>query len=185
MARFSQSGKLRRLLGLELGARSQFSTSLCSEHTYSNHSWGCLPQSGTKRWGEGILRLEDTGTLEEDTDSQDSNIPIDHGHLAWNCSIKIGFCFFNTLDTSHLITPRFRNSAIVYIFWQCKLLSSYSQSIIARVHARYRFLWYRIRETELGQGSINQTFNPEYSLGLVFKVLNGPRETYFVDMLCT
>ena len=34
--------------------------------------------------------MEDAGTLEEDdTDSQDSNIPIDHGHLAWNCSIKI------------------------------------------------------------------------------------------------
>ena len=35
--------------------------------------------------------MEDAGTLEEDDDidSQDSNIPIDHGHLARNCSIKI------------------------------------------------------------------------------------------------
>ena len=34
--------------------------------------------------------MEDAVTSEEDdTDSQDSNIPIDHGHLAWNCSIKI------------------------------------------------------------------------------------------------
>ena len=69
---------------------SQFSASHCSKHTYSNHSWRCLPQLGTKRRGEGILRLEDAETSEEDNiDSQDSNTPIDHGHLAQNCSIKI------------------------------------------------------------------------------------------------
>ena len=46
--------------------------------------------AGTKRRGEGILRMEDAGTLEEDDiDSQDSNTSIDHGHLARNCSIKI------------------------------------------------------------------------------------------------
>ena len=40
--------------------------------------------------GKGILRMEDAGTSEEDDiDSQDSNTPIDHGHLARNCSIKI------------------------------------------------------------------------------------------------
>ena len=40
--------------------------------------------------GEGILRMEDAGTSEEDDiDSQDSNTPIDHGHLARNCLIKI------------------------------------------------------------------------------------------------
>ena len=35
--------------------------------------------------------MEDAGTSEEDDDidSQDSNTPIDHGHLARNCSIKI------------------------------------------------------------------------------------------------
>ena len=34
--------------------------------------------------------MEDAGTSEEDDiDSQDSNIRIDHGHLALNCSIKI------------------------------------------------------------------------------------------------
>ena len=34
--------------------------------------------------------MEDAGTSEEDdTDSQDSNIPIDHSHLVRNCSIKI------------------------------------------------------------------------------------------------
>ena len=35
--------------------------------------------------------MEDTRTSEEDDDidSQDSNTPIDHGHLAWNCSMKI------------------------------------------------------------------------------------------------
>ena len=41
--------------------------------------------------GEGILRIENAGISEEDDDidSQDSNTPIDHGHLAWNCSVKI------------------------------------------------------------------------------------------------
>ena len=69
----------------------EWSQSLCSEHTYSDHSWGCLPQPGTKRRGEVILRMEDVGTSEEDDDidSQDFNIPIDHGHLARNSSIKI------------------------------------------------------------------------------------------------
>ena len=35
--------------------------------------------------------MENAGTSEEDEgiDSQDSNTPIDHGHLARNCSIKI------------------------------------------------------------------------------------------------
>ena len=35
--------------------------------------------------------MEDAGTSEEDDDinSQDSNTPIDHSHLTWNCSIKI------------------------------------------------------------------------------------------------
>ena len=34
--------------------------------------------------------MEDAGTSEEDNiDSQDSNTPIDHGHLARNCLIKI------------------------------------------------------------------------------------------------
>ena len=34
--------------------------------------------------------MEDAGTSEEDdTNSQDSNTSIDHGHLARNCSIKI------------------------------------------------------------------------------------------------
>ena len=47
----------------------------------------CVPQPGTKRRGEGILRMEDAGTSEEDDDidSQDSSTPIDHGHLARNC----------------------------------------------------------------------------------------------------
>ena len=64
--------------------------SLCSEHTYSDHSWRCLPQTGAKHRGEGILRMEDAGASEEDDiDSQDSNTPIDHGHLARNCLMKI------------------------------------------------------------------------------------------------
>ena len=32
--------------------------SLCREHTCIDLSWGCLPQPGTKRRGEGILELE-------------------------------------------------------------------------------------------------------------------------------
>ena len=57
---------------------------------WTTYSWGCLPQPRTKRRGEGILRMEDAGTSEEDDiDSQDSNIRIDHGHQARNCSIKI------------------------------------------------------------------------------------------------
>ena len=63
----------------------------------SDHSRRRLLQPGTKRRGEGILRMEDSGISEEDDDidSQDSKTPIDHGHLARNCSIKINisFCF--------------------------------------------------------------------------------------------
>ena len=48
-----------------------------------------LAEPGMKRQGERILRMEDAGTSEEDDiDSQDSNTPIDHGHLAQNCLIK-------------------------------------------------------------------------------------------------
>ena len=66
------------------------SARLCREHAYGDHSWGCLPQPGTKRRGKRILRMEDAGTSEEeDTDSQDSNVPIDHCHLVWNYLIKI------------------------------------------------------------------------------------------------
>ena len=53
-------------------------------------SWGCLIQPVTKRRGEGILRMEDAMTSEEeDTDSQDFNIATDHSHLARNCLMKI------------------------------------------------------------------------------------------------
>ena len=62
-----------------------------SVHIIWDHSWRCFTQPGTKRRGEGILRMEEAGTSEEDDDidSQDSNTPIDHGHQARNCSIKI------------------------------------------------------------------------------------------------
>ena len=41
--------------------------------------------------GKESWEMEDAGTSEEDDDidSQDSNTPIDHGHVARNCSIKI------------------------------------------------------------------------------------------------
>ena len=61
---------------------------------------------GTKRRGEGILRMEDTGTLEEDDiDSQDSNTPIDHGHLARNCLIKIKWSFAQMCCAMSLVCP--------------------------------------------------------------------------------
>ena len=45
---------------------------------------------GMKHREEKILRTEDAGiSEEEDTNSQDFNIPKDHGHLAWNCVINI------------------------------------------------------------------------------------------------
>ena len=49
--------------------------------------------------------MEDTGISEEDDDidSQDSNTPIDHEHLAQNCSIKIiilNVVFFPTYNSS-------------------------------------------------------------------------------------
>ena len=43
-----------------------------------------------KQQGEGILRVEDAVTLEEeDANSQVFNIPKDHGHLAQNSLMKI------------------------------------------------------------------------------------------------
>ena len=49
-----------------------------------------FPTAGDETSREGILRMENAGISEEDDsiDSQDSNTPIDHGHLARNCSIK-------------------------------------------------------------------------------------------------
>ena len=104
---------------------SQFSVSLCSKHTYSDHTWGCLPQPGTKRRGEGILRIEDARTSEEDDiDSQDSNIPIDHGHLARNCSIKIITPALKALIISfliNLITSKEVKVKIIQIVEECKV----------------------------------------------------------------
>ena len=54
--------------------------------------------------GEEILRIEDAGTSEEDNgiDCQDSKIPIDNGHLAQNCSIKI---ITPAVKASVILTP--------------------------------------------------------------------------------
>ena len=81
----------KKCLEWYLGSRRMKLHEPLSEHTYSDHSWRCLPQPGTKRREEGIQRMEDAGTSEEDDniDSQDSNTPIDHDHLARNCSTKI------------------------------------------------------------------------------------------------
>ena len=56
--------------------------------------------------------MEDSGTSEEDDiDSQDSNTPIDHGHLARNCSIKILVPEFAvedmSLDRNVTLVPEF------------------------------------------------------------------------------
>ena len=67
--------------------------------------------------------MEDTRTSEEDDDidSQDSNIPIDHGHLARNCSIKI-------------ITPAVKaihtNCYNIMIFLLCILQHDYLLGIV-------------------------------------------------------
>ena len=95
---------------------SQFSASHCSEHTYIDHSWRCLPQTWTKRRGEGILRMEDAGTSEEDNiDSQDSNTPIDHGHLVRNFSIKI---ITLAVKACHL-TNNIVNFIVLVIVFKC------------------------------------------------------------------
>ena len=70
--------------------RCVVSVNPCNEQTYSDHSWGCLSQPWMKHCGEGILKMEDVVTSEEeDTSSQDFSVPMDHGHLAWNCLMKI------------------------------------------------------------------------------------------------
>ena len=58
---------------------------------------------------EGIVRMEDAGTSEEDNniDSQDSNIRIDHSHLARNCSIRIVRYLVNKLRTTGLVLELF------------------------------------------------------------------------------
>ena len=54
--------------------------------------------------------MENAGISEEDDiDCQDSNIPIDHGHLARNCSIKI-------------ITPAVKSSVISSMVMQKRSL---------------------------------------------------------------
>ena len=91
---------------------------LCSEHTYSDHSWRCLPQPGTKRLGEGILRMEDAGTSEEDDDMniQDSNIDRPRpsspelfnkdkkSYRAWTLNMLKIFRFFWTEQSGYIYT---------------------------------------------------------------------------------
>ena len=50
--------------------------------------------------------MEDAVTSKEDddTDSQDSNIPIDHDHLARNSSIKIRLYYWRLLLSSDIIS---------------------------------------------------------------------------------
>ena len=68
---------------------------------------------GMKRRGEGIMRMENAMTSEEeDTDSQDFSIPTGHAHLARNCLMKI-----ITLATKAIVISVFAqlgNSATVY-----------------------------------------------------------------------
>ena len=71
-------------------AVSVFTAKACTELQQTHLQRPLLPQLGMKHRGEGILRMEDAGTSEEeDTDFKNSNIPIDHGHLARYCLIKI------------------------------------------------------------------------------------------------
>ena len=73
---------------------------------------GSHTREAKRRRGEGILRMEYAGTSEEgDIDSQDSNLPIDHGHLARNCSIKIITPAVKALViSSRYLFPKFVNT---------------------------------------------------------------------------
>ena len=63
-------------------------TALCEPLQRTHLQRPLLRMSPTAR--DEMSRMEDIGTSEEDdVYSQDSNIPIDHGHLAQNCLIKI------------------------------------------------------------------------------------------------
>ena len=96
----------------------------------SDHSWGCLPQLGIKRREEGILRMEDAVTSEEDTNSQDFNTPTEHDHLARNCLMKIITLAVKALVISSRYRHWFRgsNPAVVNGFFQSvKILSMTSE----------------------------------------------------------
>ena len=56
--------------------------------------------------------MEDAGTSEEDDiDSQDSNTPIDHGHLAWKCLIN-KYRKFILATLKHHLYQKFSNFKI-------------------------------------------------------------------------
>ena len=84
-------------------------------------SIGVSPQPGTKRRGEGILRMEDAGSSEEDDDidSQDSNTLIDHGHLVRNCSMKISSAPVFKLGLEELILDALFSLAAILGFLGC------------------------------------------------------------------
>ena len=62
----------------------------------------------------GFLRMEDTGTSEEDDiDSKDSSTPIDHGHLSRNFSIKI----ITPAVKASVISNRLESTTFFSSFW--------------------------------------------------------------------
>ena len=66
--------------------------------------------------------MEDAGTSEEDDiDSQDSNSPIEHGHLARNCSIKIMLSIYKIWNI------QYKNSEILAITKEISKFKTQSQ----------------------------------------------------------
>ena len=60
------------------------------ERMETSSEGGQGPEGAVAPWKKK-KKKEDVGTSEEDDiDSQDSNTPIDHGHLARNCSMSRG-----------------------------------------------------------------------------------------------
>ena len=85
--------------------------------------------------------MEDAGTSEEDDiDSQDSNTPIDHGHLAWNCSIKI-------------ITPAVKASVISMSHHRCFIthgsrLNTGCTFPVSLMEAMLRFMEHKVKKCQ-------------------------------------
>ena len=80
--------------------------------------------------------MEDAGTSEEDDiDSQDSNTPIDHGHLARNFLIKINIILFfaklteeeqNDVYINQIMTAHVVNNSMVE---NCKVFHNQIEEI--------------------------------------------------------
>ena len=76
--------------------------------------------------------MEDAGTSEEDDiDSLDSNTPIDHGHLARNCLIKI----------KNVIVKKYRNQSRLQNRIITRFVSDIEFLLIGVVCTTVMFVW--------------------------------------------